>query len=85
MSTIETTVRATPGERWTEGLAVLLSLGYTWGYLQGWTPWCFLPAALGAGLLALHHGRRARQRAVAELQCLTDCLLYTSPSPRDIS
>ena len=48
MSTIETTVRATPGERWTEGLAVLLSLGYTWGYLQGWTPWCFLPAALGA-------------------------------------
>ena len=52
MSTIETTVRATPGERWTEGLAVLLSLGYTWGYLQGWTPWCFLPAALGAGLLA---------------------------------
>ena len=52
MSTTETTVRATPGERWTEGLAVLLSLGYTWGYLKGWTPWCFLPAALGAGLLA---------------------------------
>ena len=38
-------------ERVTEAVAVLLSLGYTWGYLQGWTPWCFLPAALGAGLL----------------------------------
>lgn len=52
MSTTETTLQATPGERWTEGLAVLLSLGYTWGYLQEWTPWCFLPAAVGAGLLA---------------------------------
>ena len=39
-------------ERITEALAVLLSLGYTWGYLRGWTPWCFVPAGLGAGLLA---------------------------------
>ena len=28
-----------------------LSLAYTWGYLKGWTPWCFVPAALGAALL----------------------------------
>lgn len=38
-------------ERRLEALAVLLSLGYTWGYLRGWTPWCFAPAALGAGIL----------------------------------
>jgi len=28
-----------------------MSLAYTWGYLKGWTPWCFAPAGLGAGLL----------------------------------
>ena len=33
-----------------ESMAVLLSLGYTWGYLQGWTPWCFIPAGVGAML-----------------------------------
>lgn len=44
-------LQTTRFERLTEAIAVLLSLGYTWGYLQGWTPWCFLPAALGAGLL----------------------------------
>lgn len=38
-------------ERALEGLAVLFSLAYTWGYLKGWTPGCFIPAALGAGLL----------------------------------
>ncbi len=40
-----------PAERRTEAIAVVLSLAYTWGYLQGWTPWCFAPAAAGAGLL----------------------------------
>ena len=35
-----------------EAVAVVLSLAYTWGYLQGWTPWCFAPAAIGSGLLA---------------------------------
>lgn len=40
-------------QRWTEAAAVLFSLAYTWGYLQGWTPWCFIPAAIGSGLLAL--------------------------------
>jgi nicotinamide mononucleotide transporter len=41
-------------ERAIEVTAVLLSLGYTWGYLQGWTPWCFLPAGMGAtGLMVL--------------------------------
>ena len=34
-----------------EAIAVVLSLGYTWGYLNGWTPWCFGPAALGSALL----------------------------------
>ncbi len=38
-------------ERWAEAAAVILSLAYTWGYLQGWTPWCFIPAAVGAALL----------------------------------
>ena len=38
-------------ERAAEAVAVLLSLSYTWGYLRGWTPWCFLPAAGGAALL----------------------------------
>jgi len=39
-------------QRRMEAAAVLLSLAYTWGYIQGWTPWCFVPAALGSGLLA---------------------------------
>ena len=38
-------------ERTFEAMAVALSLGYTWGYLQGWTPWCFGPAAVGAAML----------------------------------
>lgn len=38
-------------ERGIEALAVMLSLAYTWGYLKGWTPWCFLPAGLGAAML----------------------------------
>ena len=38
-------------ERALEAIAVTLSLGYTWGYLQGWTPWCFGPAAVGAAVL----------------------------------
>jgi nicotinamide mononucleotide transporter len=46
------TPHPTTQQRWTEATAVLLSLAYTWGYLQGWTPWCFLPAAIGASLLA---------------------------------
>ena len=38
-------------QRWTEGRRSPVSLAYTWGYLQGWTPWCFIPAAVGAALL----------------------------------
>ena len=41
-----------PFERAAEALAVAFSLAYTWGYLKGWTPWCFAPAAAGAGMLA---------------------------------
>ena len=52
MSQTEHPVQTKAGERIAEAVAVILSLGYTWGYLQGWTPWCFAPAALGAGLLA---------------------------------
>jgi nicotinamide mononucleotide transporter len=44
-------IKAQRKERRIEALAVILSLAYTWGYLRGWTPWCFGPAALGAGLL----------------------------------
>ena len=50
-----------------ETLAVLLSLGYTWGYLKGWTPWCFLPAGLGA-VLFLDLCRRKGIFAEAALQ-----------------
>lgn len=52
MSPVEPSMSPTRVERATEAVAVLLSLGYTWGYLQGWTPWCFAPAAAGAGMLA---------------------------------
>lgn len=52
MSHTDTLIHPEAGERITEAVAVVLSLGYTWGYLKGWTPWCFAPAALGAGLLA---------------------------------
>lgn len=38
-------------ERIAEAVAVALSLGYTWGYIRGWVPWCFAPAAVGAALL----------------------------------
>ena len=38
-------------ERGVEVAAVLLNLSYTWGYLRGWTPWCFLPAAIGSAML----------------------------------
>ena len=43
----------------------VLSLGYTWGYLQGWTPWCFPPGRFGRGtpglaVLAAQHPRRSR-------------------------
>ena len=52
MSPADPSMSPTRMERATEAVAVLLSLGYTWGYLQGWTPWCFAPAAAGAGMLA---------------------------------
>ena len=52
MNRADDSIPAKAGERITEAVAVVLSLGYTWGYLQGWTPWCFAPAAVGAGLLA---------------------------------
>ena len=52
MNRADDSIPAKAGERITEAVAVVLSLGYTWGYLKGWTPWCFAPAAVGAGLLA---------------------------------
>lgn len=52
------TGRTATWERGMEALAVLLSLTYTWGYLQGWVPWCFFPAALGAALLGALCWRR---------------------------
>ena len=53
--------------RFMEGAAVLLSLGYTWGYLRGWTPWCFIAAGLGAGIF-LDLCRRKGILAEAALQ-----------------
>ena len=43
-------LQTTRFERLTEAIAVLLSLGYL-GLPTRMDPWCFLPAALGAGLL----------------------------------
>lgn len=46
-------------ERAAEAAAVALSLAYTWGYLQGWVPWCFIPAAIGAAILMVLCWRKA--------------------------
>ena len=55
---MKSTGTITSAERTVEIAAVLLSLGYTWGYLKGWTPWCFFPAALGAAMLMVLCWRR---------------------------
>ena len=46
-------------ERAAEATAVVLSLAYTWGYLQEWVPWCFIPAAIGAAILMVLCWRKA--------------------------
>ena len=56
--TIETTVRATPGERWTEGLAApepRLHVGLPAGWTLVFSPCCLGRGTLGLALLAAQH------------------------------
>ena len=76
----------TSAERALEIVAVLLSLGYTWGYLKGWTPWCFFPAAVGAAMLMVLCWRR-KILAEAALQAFYVAMAgygaYASAHPED--
>ena len=57
--------------------------GYEPNYITGWMP--YAPAAVWTGMVEMDELVREEARARGQISPLYLCLLYTSPSPRDLS